>query len=89
MHEISRDMWQAIVSVDRSAVSLIAALLVRPGVVARDYVEGRRKRYFGPFAFLLITVGLASAIIALSGFKAFMSNNPNGVVDFLQRHVNW
>ena len=89
MHEIGRDMWQAIVSVDRSAVSLIAALLVRPGVVARDYVAGRRKRYFGPFAFLLITVGLASAIIALSGFKAFMSNNPNDIVDFLQQHVNW
>jgi hypothetical protein len=89
MHEIGRDLWQAIVNVDRSAVSLITALLVRPGVVARDYVDGRRKRYFGPFAFLLITVGLASAIIALSGFKAFISNNPNGVLDFLQLHVNW
>jgi Protein of unknown function (DUF3667) len=88
LREIGQDLLQALANVDRRALSLVGALLVRPGGVAHDYVAGRRKRYVGPFSFLAITVALASALIALSGFRAFTSNNPNVVADFLQQHVN-
>ena len=44
---------------------------MRPGHVAREYVEGKRKKYFGPFAFLVITVGLASLVVALTGVEWF------------------
>lgn len=63
-------------------------LLVRPGTVALDYVQGKRKRYFGPFAFLFVVVAAASAAIAFTGFHAITTNNPNTVADFLQTHIN-
>ena len=63
-------------------------LLVRPGAVALDYVQGKRKRYFGPFAFLFVVVAAASAAVALTGFHAISTNNPNAVADFLQTHIN-
>jgi Protein of unknown function (DUF3667) len=88
MREIGHDLMHALVHVDRSVLSLVRMLLVRPGEVAKDYVAGRRRRYFGPFAFLVIAVALASAVMALSGFRAFTSDGPNAVADFLQRHVN-
>jgi hypothetical protein len=88
MREIGRDFMHALVHTDRSVLSLVRILLVSPGRVAKDYVSGRRKRHFGPFAFLVIAVGLASAIVALSGFRAFTTDSPNAVAEFLQRHVN-
>jgi hypothetical protein len=56
--------------------------------VAIDYVRGKRKRYFGPFAFLVVIVALASAEVSFTGFRAVNTNNPNVASDFLQGHLN-
>lgn len=88
LHAIGHDLLHVFVHVDRSALSLVRLLLVRPGTVALDYVQGKRKRYFGPFAFLFVVVAAASAVIAFTGFQAISSSNPNIVGDFLQRHIN-
>jgi hypothetical protein len=88
LHEIGHETLHALLHVDRSALSLIRALAVRPGRVALDYVAGRRKRYYGPFAFLVICVALSATAIALTGFAAVSADTPNAVADFLQHHVN-
>jgi hypothetical protein len=88
LHEIGHDLLHALVHVDRSAFSLIQMLLVRPGTVALDYVQGKRTRYFGPFSFLVIVVAGASAVIALTGFRAVSATQANVVADFLQNHIN-
>ncbi len=88
LREIGHDLVQAFLQADRSVLSLAGLLLVRPGTVALEYVQGRRRRYFGPFAFLAVTVGLVSAVIALTGFHAIRSDNPNAVADVLQSHIN-
>ena len=53
----------------RPVFVLVRALLVRPGYVARDYVDGKRKRFLGPYAFLFLIVGIVSAAYVLSSFK--------------------
>jgi hypothetical protein len=88
MHDIGHDLAHAITHADHSIFSLIRALVTRPGYVARDYTEGKRKRHFGPFAFLLITVGLASAVIILSGVQWFQPFGHGKAGELLQRHVN-
>lgn len=103
VREILHDFWHSMVHVDRSALALVYSLSVRPGYVARDYVDGKRKRYFGPFAFLVIVVGLASAAIEVSGFKptgftalgtgtandmAHDAAAVNAAGNFFQRHFN-
>ena len=88
MRDIAQDFLHAIAHVDHSILALVKALLLRPGVVAREYVEGRRKKYFGPFAFLVIMVGLGSFMFVVTGVKWAQSDGQSGVVDFLQRHVN-
>jgi hypothetical protein len=60
------DFWFTMV---RPIFVLVRALLVRPGYVSRDYVEGKRKRFLGPYAFLFLIVGLASAVYAFSSLK--------------------
>jgi hypothetical protein len=88
VHEIGHDLVHVIFHVDRSVLSLMRMLLVRPGAVALDYIHGRRKRYSGPFAFLFIVVAAASAMVAFTRFRAVVSTNPNLIVDFLGRHIN-
>jgi hypothetical protein len=88
LHEIARDLLHAFLHVDRSVLSLICQLVVRPGDVARDFVEGRRRRYFGPFAFLVVCVAVGAAAIALSGFPVVTTNQPNRIAAFLQSHPN-
>ena len=88
LHEIGHDLLHALIHVDRSALSLVQMLLVCPGTVALNYVHGKRKRYFGPFSFLVIVVAAASAAIALTGFRAVSANRANVVADLLQAHLN-
>ena len=86
--QLGHDLLHALTHVDRSVLSLLWPLLVRPGTVARDYVAGKRKRYFGPLSWLIVIVGLVSAEVAISGFQVVISNNPSVLADLLQRHVN-
>jgi len=88
LHEIARDLIHALFHVDRSAISLVRMLIVRPGTVALDYVQGRRKRYFGPFGFLFFVVAAASAAFAVTGLRVVPTNNANMVGDFIQGHIN-
>jgi len=88
LHEIGRDLIHAVFHVDRSVISLARMLLIRPGTVALDFIQGRRKRYFGPFAFLFIVVAAAAAVFAFTGLRIVPTDNANVVADFLQRHIN-
>lgn len=57
---------QAFFSVDRGVLFLTRNLAIRPGGTAREYVlEGKRRRYFNPFSFLLIVLGLNLSVNAL------------------------
>jgi len=88
LHEIARDLIHALAHVDRGVLPLVRQLLVRPGAVARDFIEGRRRRHFGPFAFLVVCVAAGAAAIALSGYPVVTTNEPNRVAAFLQSHPN-
>ena len=88
VREIGHDLVHALVHVDRSALSLLRMLLAQPGTVARDYVQGKRRRYFGPFSFLAVVVAAASAVDVLTGFRPIYSSNPNAMISFLQSHMN-
>jgi hypothetical protein len=88
MRDIGHDLAHAITHADHSIFSLIRALVTRPGYVAAEYAAGKRKRHFGPFAFLVITVGLASAIILVTDVEWFKPYGHGYAGELLQRHVN-
>lgn len=49
---------------DKGIFALIPALLFRPGIIAREYVEGKRKKHFSVFQYLILIVGLALLVIS-------------------------
>ena len=89
LHEISHDLMHALFHVDRSVLSLLRLLLTQPGCVARDFVEGKRKRYFGPFALLVIVVALASAAVHLSGTQklVLVPEGPAAMAEYVQEFL--
>ena len=74
---------------ERGPLAFARALLTQPGIVAREYVEGKRRRHYGPFATLAVLVGLTALAINLSGFQVLAQD---GIADApahaLQRHFN-
>jgi hypothetical protein len=89
LREVGHDLVHAITHADHSIFSLVKDLALRPGRVAREYVDGKRKKYFGPFAFLFILVGLASFVTLLAGVEWFAPvPDESPARRFLQRHFN-
>lgn len=89
LHDIARDVLQTFVNVERGPLAFARALLTRPGGVAREYVEGKRRRHYGPFATLVVLVGLTALAVNLSDFQVLAQDRlPAAPAHFLQRHFN-
>jgi Protein of unknown function (DUF3667) len=89
LHDIGHEAWHALTHTDRGVLALLRDLCLRPGHVARSYVEGQRRRHFNPFVFLVVVVGVASAALAASGFVDFRGRAPpNAVSAFIESHLN-
>lgn len=53
---------------DKGIFRFAGDVILRPGLVALDFVEGRRKRHFNLFQYLLIIVSLATLVISKTKF---------------------
>lgn len=70
---VFHEIFHALTHADKGVLHLIKELAIRPGVVAREYVlEGKRKKYFNPFTFLVLTVGLV--VLSNSVFHPYTHN---------------
>jgi len=89
VHDIGHALVHVFTHADHSVFSLARDLATRPGKVAREYVEGKRKKYFNPFTFAVVVVGVASLVLAATRFVDFNRGVPtNPVTSFLQNHIN-
>ncbi|MDX2220583.1 MAG: DUF3667 domain-containing protein [Burkholderiales bacterium] len=89
LHDITHALIHVFTHADHSVFSLVRDLTWKPGRVARDYVAGKRRKYFNPFTFALIVVGVTSLVLAFTKFVDFTpyaAGNPVGA--FFQRNIN-
>jgi hypothetical protein len=87
--ELIREFLHAFDTNERGPLSFSWALLTRPGVVAREYVEGRRRRYYGPFGTLATVIGLTALILQVSGFRVLAQDGlTDDTVRIFERHFN-
>ena len=87
--DMLRDLMQGFVNIECSPASFAWAVPARPGTVAREHVEGKRRRCCGPFAALTVIVGATALATNLSGFQVLARDGfdraPTGL---LPRHFN-
>ncbi len=89
---------------DKGIFSFAWNIIRKPGIIALDFVEGRRKRHFNIFQYLLIIVGITTFLITKTHFMESSMQNMNSltgtkisgrqaefqaeVVNFLQKYFN-
>lgn len=61
---------------DKGVLHLIRDLAVKRGVVAREYIEGKRRKYFSPFTFFMI-LGAIFAFASMLGESKLPSDFTN------------
>lgn len=89
MHDITHALIHVFTHADHSVFALARDLAHKPGRVAREYVAGKRRKYFNPFTFVVVVVGVASLVLAATKFVDFTGMAPaNPVSAFLQRNIN-
>jgi hypothetical protein len=72
---VLHDVLHAFTHADKGFLLLAKKLLLQPGIVAREYIDGKRKTYFNPLSFLVIT----SAIYGYFAYKTgYMQSGTGG-----------
>jgi hypothetical protein len=62
------EFFHAFTHTDKGILLLMKELLSRPGHVAREYLDGKRKKYFNPLTFLIILSSLYAYFGEVSGY---------------------
>lgn len=57
-HELIHDALHYVTHADKGIFHLVKELALRPGLVAREYLAGKRVKYFKPVNFFLIVAGI-------------------------------
>lgn len=65
---VLHDFFHAFTHTDKGFLLTIKELLKRPGIVAKEFIEGRRKKYFNPLSFLVITMAVSAYLSYQSGY---------------------
>ncbi len=79
---------QSFINADNGILYLIRWLPIKPGTISRKYVEGQRKKYFNPFTFLILTIGISTFLSATFNLMASSADINNPVSLFLSKHIN-
>lgn len=71
---IIRSFVEAITNLEQGFWYTMRELISRPGVVAAEYLEGKRQRYFHPVRYLLILVTAVTVVSLASGVYDLQQN---------------
>lgn len=89
MHFIIHEVIHAFTHTDKGILYLTKELATRPGIVIKEYIEGKRKRYFNPFSYLVITVAISAFLVHNFNLLSFETNQTNPATAFATKYVNW
>lgn len=74
MHDVAHDAIHYFTHADKGLLHLIRSLATKTGEVAREFCDGRRKTYFSPLNFFLITIAVSFFIFSLDDGRAIVES---------------
>ncbi len=98
--ETFEDLYGALLSINAPLILTVLDLILRPGTMLRNFLEGKRRRYYRPVAFFLLTTFFYIVVRSLIGFDPFRDTSvvvEGGKVDetlltearnFMLRNIN-
>ncbi len=64
LHDVLHDAFHYFVHADKSFLQLLKALLLKTGTVAKEFVEGKRLKYFTPLNFFLLVATIYVIVVS-------------------------
>lgn len=62
------EVFHVFTHTDKGILAFIPKIVMKPGIVALDYVEGRRKLHFNIFQYLVLVVGLVTFLMSKTDY---------------------
>jgi hypothetical protein len=74
---LTHESVHALTHTDKGFLFLIKDLFLKPGIVAKEYIEGSRKKYFNPLSFFVITSALHAYFVTKTGYFSASESGGN------------
>ncbi len=65
---IFKEVPNSILQMDHGFFFTVKELFTRPGHAIRNFIQGKRKPYYKPFPFLLVTTGILAVVMGLENY---------------------
>ena len=72
--ETFQDLVNALFSINAPLLITLKDLVLKPGVLLRNYLNGQRRRYYKPVSFFILTTVLYLIVRSLIGFDPFRNS---------------
>ncbi len=86
--QLGQEVWNKFKWFDATVVAAARRLLRRPGVVAREYVFGARKRHLNPIKLLLVGIGFLVLIVQRGNYLASANAPVSSAMAIVQAWAN-
>ncbi|MGB5942188.1 MAG: DUF3667 domain-containing protein [Leeuwenhoekiella sp.] len=73
--DITQDLTQSLFSVEAPLWLTLSLLFTKPHILFKDYMSGKRKRYYRPVAFFILTTAFYLLVRAVLGFTPEMDTS--------------
>lgn len=89
MAHIWHEMIHVLTHADKGILFLTKEMALRPGIVAKEYVEGKRKKYFNPFSYVVLTVAVSAFLTVNFNLMAIdESQAMHPATKLVTKHIN-
>lgn len=88
MHHILHDLVHVFTHADKGFLYLTKELALRPGITAKAYMQGKRKQYFNPFSYLVLTVAVSAFLTNYFHLLEVDTQNSNPVSAMISKNIN-
>lgn len=90
-HWLSHEVQHGIFHVDRGILFTMKQLCLRPGHAVREYLDGKRKRYFPPFTLVMVLAAVSVVILSMLpiDYGKFVVQAANGLPIMSAEDFKW
>jgi Protein of unknown function (DUF3667) len=86
---VVHEFWHNFTHTDHSVLSFVKSMFINPGLVIREFIAGKRKKYFNPYTFFILVTGiLIFETSKLFAYEDSLLQVRNEQAQYLSKHYN-
>lgn len=74
INQVVKDLQNQVVHIEQGFLFTVRELVLRPGIMVRDYLAGKRVKHVKPVKFLVWATAISFLVVKLLGFQEYIIN---------------